>query len=483
MLFNSIEFAIFLPLVFLLYWSRLRQNLKAQNLLILVASYVFYGWWDYRFLGLIALSSLIDYAIGFKVAQAPNKSIAKRWLSLSLLSNLGMLGVFKYYDFFVHSLMDGLGSFGMSLDWPTLNIILPVGISFYTFQTLSYTIDIYRGKLKPSQDPVTFFAFVSFFPQLVAGPIERATHLLPQFQQNRSFSRKQARQGLELILWGLFKKVVIADRLSQYIEIVFNSPENFSGITVLIATVFFAFQIYCDFSGYSDIAIGTAKLFGFDLMVNFRTPYFSRSLKEFWSRWHISLSTWFRDYVYIPLGGNRTTNARWLSNLLLTFLISGLWHGANWTFVIWGAIHGGISAFEAWLMKIGRYPRGAGWLHRGTTFIIVCLAWIFFRANNVGDAFSLIASIPDNLLSQVSSLSEFGMALRSFIGARQEFIYSMLSFGLLLSIDWLIGEENFPHLMARIPNWLRYGFYYLLAAWILYFGAFNQSAQFIYFQF
>ncbi|MFK7924716.1 MAG: MBOAT family protein [Bacteroidia bacterium] len=483
MFFNSIEFAIFLPLVFLLYWSRLRRHLKAQNLLILVASYVFYGWWDYRFLALIIFSSALDYLIGFKVAQAPTKRIAKRWLGLSLMSNLGMLGVFKYYDFFVHSLMDGLGGMGLSLDWPTLNIILPVGISFYTFQTLSYTIDIYRGKLKPCEDPVTFFAFVSFFPQLVAGPIERATHLLPQFQEQRSFTRQNARQGLELILWGLFKKVVIADRLSQYVEVVFNSPENFSGITIIIATVFFAFQIYCDFSGYSDIAIGTAKLFGFDLMVNFRTPYFSRSLKEFWSRWHISLSTWFRDYVYIPLGGNRASTARWLSNLLLTFLISGLWHGAAWTFIIWGAIHGVISAFEAWLMKIKRYPRGAGWLHRGSTFVIVCVAWIFFRANSVGDAFSLISSIPENLITQVSSLSEFGMALRSFIGARQEFIFSMLSFAMLVSIDWLIGTENFPHLMARIPHWVRYAFYYLLAGWILYFGAFNQSAQFIYFQF
>ncbi|MEL6591962.1 MAG: MBOAT family O-acyltransferase, partial [Bacteroidota bacterium] len=435
------------------------------------------------FLGLIALSSVIDYAVGFQVAKAANKQIAKRWLSLSLLSNLGMLGVFKYYDFFVESLVSSVAGFGLTLDWPTLNIILPVGISFYTFQTLSYTIDIYRGKLEPSRDPITFFAFVSFFPQLVAGPIERATHLLPQFQKARSFSRKEARQGLELILWGLFKKVVIADRLAAYVDVVYNSPENFSGISILIATVFFAFQIYCDFSGYSDIAIGTAKLFGFDLMVNFRTPYFSRSLKEFWSRWHISLSTWFRDYVYIPLGGNRASTARWLSNLLMTFLVSGLWHGANWTFVVWGAIHGGISALEAWLMKAGRYPKGAGWIHRSSTFIIVCLAWVFFRANSVSDAAILLSNIPDQLASQLSSVGELGMALRSFIGARQEFIYTMLSFAMLITIDWLIGKENFPHLMGRIPNWLRYCLYYLLVAWTLYFGAFNQSAQFIYFQF
>ncbi len=483
MLFNSIEFALFLPLTFLCYWGLFRKSLQVQNLFLLAVSYLFYGWWDYRFLALIAFSSLIDFYAGRRLHQAQEPRIRKRWLALSLGTNLGLLGVFKYYDFFIHSLVDSFAGAGIALSVPSLSIILPVGISFYTFQTLSYTLDIYRGKLKPTEDLVTFFTFVSFFPQLVAGPIERATHLLPQFQRPRTFSLAEGRKGLELILWGLFKKVVIADRLAAYVEIVYSAPENFSGLPVILATVFFAFQIYCDFSGYSDMAIGTAKLFGFDLMVNFRTPYFSRSLKEFWSRWHISLSTWFRDYVYIPLGGNRASTARWLGNLLITFLVSGLWHGANWTFVIWGGIHGIISAGEAWLDKTGRMPQLPGLISRIFTFGIVCLAWVFFRAATVNDALHLLGSMPEDLSLQLSSVHEFGMALRTFIASRQEFTYTLLSLGLFLSLDWLMGQKDFATLLQATPRWRRQLLYYVLVAWTLYFGAFNQSAQFIYFQF
>jgi len=330
MLFNSIEFAIFLPIVFILYWFVTNRDLRVQNLLLLVASYVFYGWWDYRFLSLIVFSSIVDYSIGLQMSKTDAQNKRKLLLFASLCVNLGLLGFFKYYNFFIDSFVDAFTFFGHSINPDRLNIILPVGISFYTFQTLSYTIDVYKRKLEPTKDILSFFAFVSFFPQLVAGPIERATNL----------------DGMRQILWGLFKKVAIADNCAVFVNLIFANSADHSGSTLFIGAILFAFQIYCDFSGYSDIAIGTARLFGFNLMKNFAFPYFSRDIAEFWRRWHISLSTWFRDYLYIPLGGSRGSNYVKIRNTFIIFIVSGFWHGANWTFIVWGFLNALSSSFR-----------------------------------------------------------------------------------------------------------------------------------------
>jgi len=339
MLFNSIDFAVFLPIVFVLYWFVANKDLKLQNFLILAVSYIFYGWWDWRFLSLILFSTIVDYFVGHYLHKQEGANKRKLLLWTSIFVNLGFLGFFKYYNFFLDNFVQAFSFFGNTLNTNSLNIILPVGISFYTFQTLSYSIDIYRKKLKPTNDFVAFAAFVSFFPQLVAGPIERATNLLPQFKKQRHFDYINAVNGLKQILWGLFKKVVIADNCAVFVNIIFESPDDFSGSTLLLGAVFFAFQIYGDFSGYSDIAIGTSKLFGFKLMQNFAFPYFSRDIAEFWRRWHISLSTWFRDYLYIPLGGSRGSTLKQIRNVFIIFLVSGFWHGANWTFILWGFLN------------------------------------------------------------------------------------------------------------------------------------------------
>ena len=341
MLFNSFTFGIFLSLVFLIYWGGLRRSIRGQNLLLLAASYLFYGWWDWRFLSLIAISSAVDYAVGQGFARVQDKS-SRRWLlGVSLFVNLGMLAVFKYFNFFVETAVQLISTLGFSPNEFSLQIILPVGISFYTFQTLSYTIDVYHRKIEPTQDIIAFFAFVSFFPQLVAGPIERAADLLPQFLKPREFDSALARSGLRLILWGMFKKVVIADNLAPVVDRTFANFTILPTLSLLMGILFFAFQIYCDFSGYSEIAVGSARLIGFKLTQNFNYPYLSRNVGEFWRRWHITLSSWFRDYLYIPLGGSRTsTRWRHLLNLIITFTLSGLWHGANWTFVSWGVLHG-----------------------------------------------------------------------------------------------------------------------------------------------
>lgn len=333
MLFNSLDFAIFFPIVFVLYWL-VASKKNPRNILLLVSSYVFYGWWDWRFLFLIAISSLVDYLVGKQLFKTENLSRRKLLLWISLSVNLGFLIYFKYANFFIESFVDAFSLFGKELEISTLNIILPVGISFYTFQTLSYTLDIYRKKLKPSEDALAFFTFVAFFPQLVAGPIERASHLLPQFYKTYKFNYDQVRSGLLLVAFGLFKKMVIADRVSVLANEVFNNTGVYNGYEVIVGTVFFAFQIYCDFSGYSDIAIGLSRAMGFDLMKNFDSPYLSKSITEFWRRWHISLSTWFRDYVYISMGGNRVGKSRMYFNLFFVFVVSGLWHGAAITFVI-----------------------------------------------------------------------------------------------------------------------------------------------------
>ena len=339
MLFNSIDFAIFLPIVFILYWFVTNKNLKLQNFLMVAASYLFYGWWDWRFLSLILFSTIVDYTVGQKLRNEENQLKRKALLWTSILVNLGFLGFFKYYNFFLDNFITAFSFFGTEIKANSLNIILPVGISFYTFQTLSYTIDIYKRKLEPTKDFIAFSAFVSFFPQLVAGPIERATNLLPQFYNKRTFDYSKATDGMRQILWGLFKKIVVADNCAEFANQIFNNSADMNGSTLILGALFFTFQIYGDFSGYSDIAIGTSRLFGFNLMRNFAFPYFSRDIAEFWRRWHISLSTWFRDYLYIPLGGSRGGTLMKVRNTFIIFIVSGFWHGANWTFIVWGALN------------------------------------------------------------------------------------------------------------------------------------------------
>ncbi len=402
MLFNSFEFLIFLPTVFLLYWFVFQKNLRVQNLLLLISSYVFYGWWDYRFLSLIFLSTVVDYFVGLKIHDSNDKKIKKSYLWISILFNLGLLGFFKYFNFFIDSWIDLLGAIGyeQKSTW-TLNVILPVGISFYTFQTISYSLDIYHGKLKPTKDFISFASFVSFFPQLVAGPIERASNLLPQILTNRKFKYEQGVQGLRLILYGMFKKVVIADSLAPIVDKIFENYATLNGGVLLLGLIYFSFQIYCDFSGYSDIAIGTSKLFGFELMSNFKFPYFSRDVGEFWRRWHISLSTWFRDYLYIPLGGSK--GSKWLSmrNIFIIFIVSGFWHGANWTFIMWGLIHamlyiplflrGKNRKYTTSIVAEGKlFPSLKELFQMGSTFFLTMIAWVFFRSESVLDGFNYL---------------------------------------------------------------------------------------------
>jgi alginate O-acetyltransferase complex protein AlgI len=397
MFFNSIDFLFFLPLVFLMYWKIGEKNLRLQNLFILFSSYFFYGCWDWRFLFLIGFSTVLDFGIGKQLEKSKEEATRRKYLILSLLLNLGLLGFFKYYNFFTESFSSLIRQLGFQIDEWTLSIILPVGISFYTFQTMSYTIDVYKRKIPATTDFIAFASFVSFFPQLVAGPIERASNLLPQFSKQRKFNFDQAVEGVCLICYGLFKKVVIADRLSVYVNNVFDNVDSANSISLTVATVFFSFQIYCDFSGYSLIARGTAKLLGFELMVNFNKPYLAQSIPDFWRKWHISLSTWFKDYLYIPLGGNRAGQIINYRNILIVFLVSGLWHGANWTFVIWGLLHAVYQML--YLILRGSQSRNkkssivGKIMNIATVYFLVCFAWIFFRADSLDSAFYYIQSI------------------------------------------------------------------------------------------
>jgi Predicted membrane protein involved in D-alanine export len=364
MVFNSIVFLVFFVLFYSLYWhTGMEKRVHLRNAFIIVASYIFYAWWDARFLALIFISSLADYILALLIHRCTTSQNRKYYLFLSLLINLGMLGFFKYYNFFIESLVDSFRMFNVSLHVNSLNIILPVGISFYTFQTLSYTLDVYYKRMAPTKNVLAFFAFVSFFPQLVAGPVERARNLLPQFLTAKSYSFAKQSEGLRYILYGLFKKVVVADGFALIADTLFADVANYNGVWVLIGAIAFAIQIYCDFSGYSDMAIGLSKLLGFDLMQNFSTPYFSTSFTEFWQRWHISLSSWFRDYVYFPLGGNKKGTMRRNGNLIITFALSGLWHGAKFTFVIWGLLHGIALVIEKHLTKWKRLKFAAGFLY------------------------------------------------------------------------------------------------------------------------
>ncbi|MEI6946678.1 MBOAT family O-acyltransferase [Paraflavisolibacter sp. H34] len=478
MLFNSTHFALFLPIIFILYWSLANKSLKLQNLLLLAASYFFYACWDWRFLLLLVFSTLLDYFTGLKMAHARNEPWKKFWFWLSISVNLGFLGVFKYFNFFASSLAELLSFSGIHLDTWTLNVILPVGISFYTFHGLSYVIDIYKGRIKAERNFTDYSLFVSYFPLLVAGPIERATHLLPQIQRQRTFDYAKAVDGLKQILWGLFKKVVIADQCAEYANMIFNNSAAYSGSTLVLGALLFTFQIYGDFSGYSDIAMGTSRLFGIELLRNFAFPYFSRDIAEFWRRWHISLSTWFRDYLYIPLGGSKGGSWRKIRNTFIIFLVSGFWHGANWTFIIWGLLNA-LFIMPSIIFKTNRnnldtvaqgklLPSLNETLSIVSTFALTVLAWIFFRADSVGHAW--------NYISVIFSASVFSIpqVLPKI---------TLLLVTLFMVVEWLGREQQYAiaQLGIRWSPVFRYGMYYALVMAIFLFG--GKEQQFIYFQF
>ena len=516
MLFNSLEFAIFLPIVFLIYWVigyahiNDRLKLRLQNAFIVLASYVFYGWWDWRFLLLIAFTSFCSWGSGLLIGRSLTREkfydhpqdaqsgaalhpkgkrplSPKFWTAANIVLNLAILALFKYYDFFVREFGQ---LFGVSTDSLLLRIILPVGISFYTFQALSYSIDVYRQKIEPTRDIVAFFAYVAFFPQLVAGPIERATNLLPQFQQNRKFNYDQAVDGIRQILWGLFKKIVVADNCATYVDQVWASYDTQSGSTLLLAAILFAFQIYGDFSGYSDIAIGTSKLFGIKLMRNFNNPYFSRDIAEFWRRWHISLTTWFRDYVYIPLGGSRPEvpasiknpdhYKKWLivRNTFVIFLLSGFWHGANWTFIAWGAYHAVLFLPLILLGKNRKYtsqiaegrllPTWRETLQILLTFALVVLGWIIFRAPSIGQAWEYVCGI--------GATSLFSMPM--VVGRLKRTLFFIV---VMLIVEWHDREHEHAFCLSRMPLWAQFVAFYILILCMLEFAGHSQS--FIYFQF
>jgi len=480
MLFNSLDFAVFLPIVFTLYWFVTNHNLKLQNALIVAASYVFYGWWDWRFLSLIIFSTLVDYSIGRRLKNEEKHSTRKILLWTSIIVNLGFLGFFKYYNFFLDNFIAAFSFFGQEIQPNTLNIILPVGISFYTFQTLSYTIDVYKKKLEPTEDFIAFSAFVCFFPQLVAGPIERATNLLPQFYKKRTFEYDKAVDGMRQILWGLFKKVVIADNCAEYANLIFNNYQDYNGSTLLLGAIFFTFQIYGDFSGYSDIAIGTSRLFGFNLKQNFATPYFSRDIAEFWRRWHMSLSTWFRDYLYIPLGGSRGDTWMKVRNTFIIFLVSGFWHGANWTFIAWGGLNA-LYFLPLLLLKRNRtnlsvvaegriLPSLRELFQMGVTFLLTVLAWVFFRAESITMAVGFLKGIVGQKLLQIPEFS----------GRYQAIITVLFIFGLLF-VEWM--NRAYIHSLFRLPKYklLRFLFYYVILVSILF--NLDKEQEFIYFQF
>ncbi|WP_191859303.1 MBOAT family O-acyltransferase [Hanstruepera ponticola] len=476
MLFNSIDFAIFMPIVFLLYWFVFNKNLRIQNLFLIAVSYFFYACWDWRFLSLILISSVVDFLVGKKLSNETKKQNRTYLLLTSLFVNLGVLGFFKYYNFFINSFQEVFMFFGSEFHVSTLKIILPVGISFYTFQTLSYTIDVYKNRISVTKNPVSFFAFVSFFPQLVAGPIERASNLLPQFEKTRIMNYANGVNGLRLILLGLFKKMVIADNCAKVVNELFEYYPEHSGSTLLFGAFFFAFQIYGDFSGYTDIAIGCSKLLGFDLMQNFKMPYLSRNLGEFWRRWHISLSTWFRDYVYIPLGGSRVSKTRIIRNILVVFLLSGLWHGANWTFIIWGLIHA--LCFLPLILfdknkKFNNIPDENRILPSFKTcsqilitFLIVVFAWIFFRAETLFHALQYLNGIFDETLFSMPQVSkELTLLLTAY-----------------MSIEWFQRKKE--HVLdIDFINYrpIRIVIYYLVLFCIVYYS--GNTQPFIYFQF
>ena len=479
MLFNSLEYLFFLPLVFLIYWAigyaKIGDTLKLrlQNAFVVVASYVFYGWWDWRFLILIAFTSLCSYASGLLIDKSRELKVkrSKFWLWLNIAINIGILAIFKYYDFFVSEFG---AMFGIGTESLLLRVILPVGISFYTFQALSYSIDVYRGNIKPTKDIIAFFAFISFFPQLVAGPIERAVNLLQQFLQNRKFSYEQGVDGMRQILWGLFKKIVIADNCATYVDQVWSSYGTQSSSTLLLAAVLFTFQIYGDFSGYNDIAIGTAKLFGIKLMRNFNNPYFSRDIAEFWRRWHISLTSWFRDYVYIPLGGSRKGQWRTMANTFVVFMLCAIWHGANWTYMVWGLYHVLLFIPLILLNRTKRYKDpNATWTNVPQilmTFVLVAIGWIIFRAPSVADAWGY-----------VSAMCSSGWKL-NYIGGMSILVFTAIGIAVMMGVEWIQRREEHGLVLSGVESKVvRYAIYVVLIAMMLWKG--DPGDTFIYFQF
>lgn len=480
MLFNSFEFLVFLPIVFLLYWFVFRGR-RWQNLLVVTASYIFYGWWDWRFLLLIALTSLCSYGSGHLLERYDGRRRMQQTVSAAnIVLNLGILGVFKYYNFFVENLDALFGMMGYHLDWVTMNVILPVGISFYTFQALSYTIDVYQKKLPATHDIVEFFAYISFFPQLVAGPIERATNLLPQFQQKRQFDYAKAVDGMRQMLWGFLKKLVIADNCATVVNNFWNHYQDLPGVSLFLLGVLFTIQIYCDFSGYSDIAIGCARLFGFNLMRNFNFPYFSRSIPEFWRRWHISLTTWFRDYIYFPLGGSRCDKWKIIRNVYIVWGISGLWHGANWTFVCWGLFHAtllaiynifGINTKFNKEVAYGKYlPNIKETLQISLTFFLAVIGWIIFRAENMTQAIDFLTAMINNKFFDASNLH-----------GKTYLIWGLV----LLAVEWLQRDKQHALQFSNVKPFnyrlVRWGVYYIILLIIAKFAGSSQT--FIYFQF
>ncbi len=478
MLFNSIGFAIFLPIVFLLYWFVCNKKLQTQNVLLLVSSYFFYACWDYRFLFLLMFSTLLDYYTGLKMQDASSAGKKKFWFWLSILVNVGFLGVFKYYNFFADSFAELLSHAGLKINVWTIKVILPVGISFYTFHGLSYVIDIYKNRIKPERNFVDYAVFVSFFPLLVAGPIERATHLLPQVKQKRVFDYTKAVDGMRQILWGLFKKIVIADNCAELANTIFNHHADYNGSTLVMGALFFTFQIYCDFSGYSDIALGTARLFGIELLRNFAFPYFSRDIAEFWRRWHISLSTWFRDYLYIPLGGSKGGTWMKVRNTFIIFLVSGFWHGANWTFIVWGGLN---ALYFLPLLLSNKNRNNLDIVARGKmlptageffsillTFSLTVFAWIFFRSGSVTEAFQYIG----------------GIFSTSLFAAPQVYSVAILALiGIFLLLEWQGREHQYAiaAFALRWPPVARWALYYCMVFAIYVYS--GKGQQFIYFQF
>lgn len=478
MTFTSLVFGLFLAGVFALHWALPRR--RWQNGVLLAGSYVFYGWWDWRFAGLMLGASLMDYVLGRAIAAAPTRRRRKALLGVSLAANLGLLGFFKYFNFFADSAALLLGSLGWNVGTSTLHIILPVGISFYTFQTLSYTVDIYRGEFEPSRDVIEYLAFVSFFPQLVAGPIERAAHLLPQFAKARVFAAGAAVAGCRLILWGLVKKMLVADNLGPVVDGIFGRTATATAPELLLATVGFGFQVYGDFSGYSDMAAGLGRLFGIELSRNFAFPYFARSLPEFWRRWHISLSSWFRDYVYIPLGGNRGRTAETARNILLTLVLSGLWHGAAWHFVAWGLWHGlGLAAAHAWRLRRGAPGAGSPSTARDLpamlgTFAFVTAGWIWFRAADPGEALHIFRGLATGWV-EPGTLATTTMLL----GQHAAVLVGTL---LMVGTEWLGRRRWDPVAWERLPRPARWAGY-TAVFWLLLALGTRRTAEFIYFQF
>jgi len=485
MLFNSLAFAVFLPIVFFLYWAL--PN-KYRPIWILITSYYFYMSWNVKYVVLILFTTVVSYGCAILMQKWKKKKTVL--LCSTLIASLGVLFFFKYFNFFSLSLTGMLGRFAIQVHPVTLSLMLPVGISFYTFQTLGYVIDVYRGDVEPEKNFLTYAAFISFFPQLVAGPIERTANLLPQIKGEHRFDKEKATYGLLLMAWGFFKKLVVADNLAVYADQIFDDVHYYGGFSMLLAAFFFTFQIYCDFSGYSDIAIGCAKLFDINLMTNFKSPYFAISVKDFWSRWHISLSTWFRDYVYIPLGGNRVGKIRNAFNLLVTFLVSGLWHGAAWHFVVWGGLHGVLQVLENCFPFMRKLTKRAKedpesvkgpviWLCRAVTFIIAMLAWVFFRAETFSDACYVLVHMWDGLLSPMTyitkGLADFGMGV-------SEVLSLIIPFLLLLVYDFAQLKSDPIAKVRKLKKPVRWLIYYGFVFLVLMLASFN-AQEFVYFQF